>query len=103
MIVLPPLASPIDQCWHVLWGSAACSPGGGRGLDCRAIRLPGHLTCWSAALMGPRRSALVWGYHLCADRVRGWTYTAFVMDLCARRIVGWQVADRLRSGLSLDV
>ena len=27
----------------------------------------------------------------------GWVYTAFVMDLFARRILGWQVADHLRS------
>ena len=29
-------------------------------------------------------------------------YTAFVMDLFARRILGWQVADHLRSDLALD-
>jgi putative transposase len=27
----------------------------------------------------------------------GWVYTAFVMDLFARRVLGWQVADHLRS------
>ena len=32
----------------------------------------------------------------------GWVYTAFVMDLFARRIVGWQVADHLRPDLALD-
>jgi putative transposase len=32
----------------------------------------------------------------------GWVYTAFVMDLFARRILGWQVADHLRSDLALD-
>src|SRR5260370_34741108 len=32
----------------------------------------------------------------------GWVYTSFVMDLFARRIVGWQVADPLRSDLALD-
>ena len=26
----------------------------------------------------------------------GWVYTAFVMDLSARTILGWQVADHLR-------
>jgi putative transposase len=29
-------------------------------------------------------------------------YTAFVMDLFARRVLGWQVADHLRSDLALD-
>jgi putative transposase len=32
----------------------------------------------------------------------GWVYTAFIMDLFSRRIVGWQVADNLRAGLALD-
>ena len=32
----------------------------------------------------------------------GWVYTAFIMDLFARRIIGWQVADHLRSDLALD-
>jgi putative transposase len=32
----------------------------------------------------------------------GWAYTAFVMDLFARRVLGWQVADNLRSDLALD-
>jgi putative transposase len=34
--------------------------------------------------------------------IAGWAYTAFVMDLFARRILGWQVADHLRSDLPLD-
>jgi putative transposase len=34
--------------------------------------------------------------------VAGWVYTAFVMDLFSRRVLGWQVADHLRSGLALD-
>jgi len=34
--------------------------------------------------------------------ISGWVYTAFVMDLFARTILGWQVADHLRSDLALD-
>jgi putative transposase len=34
--------------------------------------------------------------------IAGWVYTAFVMDLFARRVLGWQVADHLRSDLALD-
>ena len=34
---------------------------------------------------------------------RAWqVYTAFIMDLFARRIVGWQVADHLRAEIALD-
>lgn len=32
----------------------------------------------------------------------GWCYTAFVMDLYSRAIVGWAVADHLRAELALD-
>jgi transposase InsO family protein len=32
----------------------------------------------------------------------GWVCTSFIMDLHSRRIVGWQVADNLRSDLALD-
>lgn len=32
----------------------------------------------------------------------GWVYTAFVMDLYSRMIVGWEVADHLRSDLPLS-
>jgi putative transposase len=36
------------------------------------------------------------------DTACGFAYTAFVTDLFARKIVGWQVADHLRAGLALD-
>jgi putative transposase len=32
----------------------------------------------------------------------GWLYLAVVIDLCSRRIVGWSLADHLRSSLVLD-
>lgn len=32
----------------------------------------------------------------------GWVYTAFVLDLFARKVVGWQVADHLTADLALD-
>ena len=32
----------------------------------------------------------------------GWLYLAGVMDLCSRRIVGWSMADHMRSELVLD-
>jgi transposase InsO family protein len=32
----------------------------------------------------------------------GWVYIAFVLDVYSRMIVGWQLADTLRTGLPLD-
>ncbi|MCX4231196.1 IS3 family transposase [Streptomyces sp. A15ISP2-DRY2] len=32
----------------------------------------------------------------------GWAYVAFVLDVCSRMIVGWQVADHMRTELPLD-
>lgn len=32
----------------------------------------------------------------------GWVYVAFVLDVFSRRIVGWQLADHLRTDLRLD-
>jgi putative transposase len=36
------------------------------------------------------------------DTWRGFVYTSFIMDLFARRILGWQVADHMRAGLAID-
>jgi putative transposase len=36
------------------------------------------------------------------DTASGFAYTAFITDLFARKIVGWQVADHLRADLALD-
>jgi putative transposase len=36
------------------------------------------------------------------DTVAGFVYTAFILDLFSRKIVGWQVSGTLRAGLALD-
>lgn len=36
------------------------------------------------------------------ETLRGFVYTAFIMDLFSRKIVGWQVSDTLRAELALD-
>lgn len=36
------------------------------------------------------------------DTVSGFVYTAFILDLFSRKIVGWQVSDTLRAELALD-
>jgi putative transposase len=36
------------------------------------------------------------------ETIRGFVYTAFIMDLFSRKIVGWQVSDTLRAELALD-
>lgn len=37
-----------------------------------------------------------------SDTLSGWAYTAFITDLYSKAIVGWQVADHLRTDLALD-
>ena len=32
----------------------------------------------------------------------GWVYAAFILDVCSRRIVGWQLSTSLRTDLALD-
>ncbi len=32
----------------------------------------------------------------------GWVYAAFVIDVCSRRVVGWQLSTSLRTDLALD-
>ena len=61
-----------------------------------------RLTCWSAVSAHRRRTGAGWRTSPMSDTFSGWAYTAFVMDLFARRILGWQVADHLRSDLALD-
>jgi putative transposase len=36
------------------------------------------------------------------DTLAGFVYTSFIMDLFARRILGWQVADHMRADLAID-
>lgn len=36
------------------------------------------------------------------DTVSGFVYTAFILDLFSRKIVGWQVSDTLRAELALN-
>lgn len=36
------------------------------------------------------------------DTLAGFVYTSFIMDLFARRILGWQVADHMRADLAVD-
>ena len=32
----------------------------------------------------------------------GWVYAAFILDVCSRRVVGWQLSTSLRTDLALD-
>jgi putative transposase len=36
------------------------------------------------------------------DTLAGFVYTSFIMDLFARRILGWQVADHMRAEMAVD-
>ena len=63
--------------------------------------LPSDLLDRYFGAMEPNRR---WVADITYVRVTGndWVYTAFVMDLFSRRILGWQVADHLRTDLAID-
>ncbi|MEV4000795.1 IS3 family transposase [Actinomadura sp. NPDC049753] len=49
------------------------------------------------------RPARLWPVDITYVRAwEGWVYVAFVLDAFSRRIVGWQLADHLRTDLPLD-
>jgi putative transposase len=39
---------------------------------------------------------------MCKDLREGWLYLSFVLDTYSRRIVGWSMANNLRTELVLD-
>lgn len=50
----------------------------------------------------PQRPNQVWAGDITYVRTwEGWLYLAVLMDLCSRRVVGWAVADHLRTELAL--
>ena len=68
---------------------------------------PGDPACMPHDLLDRHFSAAAPNRRWVADityvpTLAGWVYTAFVMDLFARRILGWQVADNLRSDVAID-
>src|SRR5262249_53348871 len=51
----------------------------------------------------PEAPNRVWASDIIFIPTRGgWLYLAVVIDLCSRRIVGWSLADHLRSELVLE-
>ena len=50
----------------------------------------------------PRPNALWLADLTCVVTWTGFAYAAFVIDACARRIVGWRVSNSLRTDLALD-
>lgn len=51
----------------------------------------------------PASPDLVWAGDITfVPTARGWLYLAVVIDLCSRRVVGWSLADHMRSELVVD-
>ena len=51
----------------------------------------------------PRKPGQAWAGDITfIPTSSGWLYLAVVIDLCSRRVVGWSLADHLRSDLVLD-
>ena len=98
---IPVARCTVERLMGDLGIGGARAGGSGRAPRCPAIPRTGRLTCWSAASTRRAEPALGRGHHVCVT-FSGWVYTSFVMDLFARRVLGWQVADHLRSDLALD-
>jgi hypothetical protein len=62
---------------------------------------PGPRIWWCVSSRRPAESALGGGLHLRGD-VGGFVYVAFVIDVFARRIVGWRVSTSLATDFVLD-
>ena len=45
---------------------------------------------------------LLWSTHPYVSTWQGWLYVAFVLDVFARRIVGWRVSSSMRTDFMLD-
>jgi putative transposase len=60
-----------------------------RDLVARQFRAPAPNRLWVAALTYVKTHS-------------GWVYVAFVVDVCSRYVVGWQVSRSLRTDLALD-
>jgi putative transposase len=68
---------------------------------------PGGAADWPADLLDRDFAAQAPNQRWVADltyvaTAAGWVYTAFIVDLFSRMIVGWQVAVHLRADLALD-
>jgi len=62
----------------------------------------GLLTCWSGTLPAAAPDRRWVADITYVPTACGFVYTAFVTDLFARKIVGWQVADHLHADLALN-
>jgi putative transposase len=69
--------------------------------------VPGPQSVASPDLIGGNFTAAAPGQRLVGDITylktgEGWLYLATVIDLCTRMVVGWQLANHLRTGLVTD-
>jgi len=68
--------------------------------DGRADKPSANLLCGQPLPAAPNQA---WAGDITFIPVNGsWLYLAVVIDLCSRRIVGWSLADHMRSDLVLD-
>jgi putative transposase len=83
-------------------GLQACQP-----RTYRRTTLPGEAPVDIPDLLEQEFTAPVPGQRLVGDITylrtsQGWLYLATVIDLCTRMVVGWQLADHLRTSLVVD-
>ncbi len=78
-----------------------------QALAYRRTTLPGQVATASPDLIGRDFTAVAPGTRLVGDITylrtgEGWLYLATVIDLATRMVVGWQLAERLRTSLVID-
>lgn len=55
---------------------------------------------WLAKVPAPDRPDQIWASDItCIDTHEGWLYLAGILDLCSRRVVGWNVSEELTTPL----
>ena len=87
------------------WPSGDCVPSSPRTM-CPKPAMAGRTSprpiCLLASLL-PEAPNRAWAGDITfIPTSTGWLYLAVVIDLCSRRIVGWSLADHLRSDLVVD-
>lgn len=74
----------------------------GRRAGLRPVARGTRPASWMVQLRAERPNQLWVSYFTYASTCHGWLYVAFVIDVFARRIVGWRVSTSMQTDFVLD-